>query len=184
MPRSSSDFQPTEDLFRTLTVSGNLIRVWRLISQTQQWRFYDPEPDFAPFNNLTKVNVGSDPPIILAVNINDVQRFRGTPLHSGWNLVPITNMSLAPKTGGGVESMEDLFRPLIENGTLGRVWWLDSATQEWKFFDPNPELASFNTLQTIDLAARPPIVLSVNVTRAQRFRGIQLYLGRNYVIMR
>ena len=41
-------------------------------------------------------------------------------------------------------------------GLLKRVWWLDSRTQEWRFYDPDPQLAPFNTLSAIDLSANPP----------------------------
>ncbi len=67
---------------------------------------------------------------------------------------------------------------------LQRVWWLDARTQEWKFYDPDPAFASFNTLTTIGLAANPPVVLTVGVSREVEFGGRTLYPGWNYVVMR
>ena len=67
---------------------------------------------------------------------------------------------------------------------LQRVWWLDSRTQEWLFYDPDPAFAAFNTLTTIDLAANPPVVLAISVDRRTEFRGRTLFRGWNYVVMR
>ena len=180
----TTGYQSTEELLRPLRVNGNLVRAWRLISPIQRWWFYDPDPDLASFNTLTRVNMDSDPPIVLAVKVHRAQAFRGMTVYPGWNLVPITTVPLASKTGSGVERVEELFEPLIENGTLGRIWWLDSSTQEWSFFDPAPEIAAFNSLQTVNPAANPPVILSVIVTKTQPFRDVYLYAGRNYLIVR
>jgi hypothetical protein len=73
---------------------------------------------------------------------------------------------------------------MMDNGTLRRVWWFDSRTQEWRFFDPDPDLAPFNTLETVNLAAIPPVVVVVSLSRGQTFRGQSLYRGWNYILLR
>ena len=130
------------------------------------------------------MNLAADPPPIVAVNVARAQRFRGLPLYRGWNFIPLTSQPLAPSPGSGVQQVEQIFRPLIQNGTLGRVWWMDSRTQNWNFYDPRPEFAGFNSLKEIDLSANPPVVLAVNVSRRQEFRGQSLYRGWNYIVLR
>ncbi len=66
---------------------------------------------------------------------------------------------------------------------LQQVWWLDSRTQQWLFYDPDLAFAQFNTLSTVDLAANPPPVV-FSVSSRQEFRGRTLYRGWNYVGMR
>ncbi len=61
---------------------------------------------------------------------------------------------------------------------------MDSRTQDWKFFDPDPALAQFNTLTTVILAANPPVMLVISVSSQTEFRGQTLYRGSNYVVMR
>ena len=151
--------------------------------ETQRWLFYDPAPQFAPFNSLKDVDLASDPPAIVMVGVNRGQLFRGYNLYTGWNLVPLTAEPLSPQPGSGAQPVQQIFQGLAESGVLQRVWWLDSRTQEWKFYDPRPEFAAFNTLTTIDLAASPPEVLVVGVTRQQKFRGITLFLGWNYIVV-
>ena len=112
------------------------------------------------------------------------QQFRGVPLYAGWNFVPVTAEPLAPQPGAGRQPVSQLFRPLAASAALQRVWWLDSRTQEWKFYDPDPDFATFNTLANIDLAANPPVVLAVGVGRQTEFRGRTLYQGWNYVVIR
>ena len=183
-PRPVNNFQKAELLFGPLSSNGTLGRVWRLIEPSQRWLFYDPQPQFAPFNTLRTVNVASDPPAVLIVQVRRAQRFRGMPLYAGWNFVPITAQTATTPPGARVQSVRGLFRPLAASGALQRVWWLDATTQQWRFYDPEPQFAQLNTLTTIDLAANPPIVLAVNVDRRTEFRGRTLYPGWNYVVMR
>ena len=75
-------------------------------------------------------------------------------------------------------------QPLVNSGALQRVWSLDARSQQWKFYDPDPSLAQFNTLTTVDLGANPPVVLAINVDRRTEFHGRTLYRGWNYVVMR
>ena len=183
-PAVAAGLQTAVDLFRPLAAGRSLVRVWRLVPQSQVWLFYDPAPRLSPFNTLRRVNLDSDPPTVAAINVTRAQSFRGLPLYAGWNYIPLTSEPPEPRAGANRQSIEQLLRPLIANGTLGRVWWLDSRNQEWRVFDPRPELAPFNTLQQVDLNASPPTVLAVNVTRPQQFRGVPLYPGWNYLVMR
>ena len=185
-PRPVSNFQGVGQLFQPLTSNATLGRVWRLIetSQPQRWLFYDPNPQLAPFNTLRTVNLASDPPAVVILNVSRPQQFRGMPLHAGWNFVPLTPQPLTPQPGSRVQPVEQPFRTLADSGVLQRVWWLDSRTQEWLFYDPDPAFAQFNTLTTVDLAANPPVVLAVGVSRQTELRGRTLYPGWNYVVMR
>ena len=185
-PRPATNFQGVGQLFQPLTGNATLGRVWRLIesSQPQRWLFYDPDPQFAPFNTMRTINLASAPPAVVAINVTRSQQFRGLPLYAGWNFVPVTAEPLAAQPGSGTQPVSQLFRPLADSGVLQRVWWLDSRTQEWKFYNPDPAFAAFNTLTTIDLAANPPVVLAVGVSRQAEFRSRTLYRGWNYVVMR
>ena len=183
-PRPATNFQGVGQLFQPLTRNSTLARVWRLIDSSQRWLFYDPNPQFAPFNTLRTINLASDPPAVVAINVTRSQQFRGVPLFAGWNFVPVTAEPLAAQPGSRAQPVEQLFRPLAGSGALNRVWWLDSRTQEWKFYDPDPDLAAFNTLTTINLTANPPVVAAVSVSRQTEFRGRTLYPGWNYIVLR
>ena len=52
---------------------------------------------------------------------------------------------------------------------LEQVWHLDRATQTWKFFDPDPGLAVFNTLTEVSKGDVVSVVLSDGDT--VRFQG-------------
>ena len=139
-PRPATNFQGVGQLFQPLTRNSTLARVWRLIDSSQRWLFYDPNPQFAPFNTLRTINLASDPPAVVAINVTRSQQFRGVPLFAGWNFVPVTAEPLAAQPGSRAQPVEQLFRPLAGSGALKRVWWLDSRTQEWKFYDPDPDI--------------------------------------------
>ena len=171
-----------EELFRPLSSAGALTRVWRFLPRSQTWLFYDPHPSLRPFNTMRTLNVAEDPPNIVVIGAERSQVFRGLRLFRGWNYIPITRQPLPPGTSS--QSVRQLLAPLIENRTLQRVWWLDSRTQRWLFFDPDPALAAFNTISTLNLAANPPVVLMVKVSRGQVFRGQDLFPGWNHVLIR
>ena len=133
---------------------------------------------------MRTLNMAEDPPNIVVIGVERVQRFRGLQLYPGWNIVPIAQRPPTPGPGVGTQSIRQLLAPLIRTGTLERVWWLDSRTQEWKFFDPDPALAAFNTISTVNLAANPPVELMVNVSRGQQFRGHDPFPDWNHVLIR
>ena len=80
----------------------------------------------------------------------------------------------------GPQAVTRLFAPLLENGTLQRVWRFNNEDKSWTFYDPRPIFAQFNSLRLV----RPPVILIVRVTRAQTFRGEQLSAGWNYINVR
>ena len=183
-PRPVSSFQPVQEVFRPISGTGTLNRVWRFLPRSQTWLFYDPDPGLGPFNTMRNVDLGADPPNVVTVGVTKAQRFRGVQLFPGWNVIPLTQQPLVPTPSAGIRTVQQIFQPLIRDGSLERVWWLDSRSQRWTFFDPEPELAAFNTLTTVNLAAATPMVLSVNVSRQTNLRGRTLYPGWNYVVVR
>ena len=183
-PRTVNNFQSPQQIFQPLVANGTLQRVWRFFALGQRWLFYDPRPSFQRFNTLRTVNVASDPPAILLVNSTRQQQFRGYTLFEGWNFVPIEAEPPAPRPGRNLQQLSQLLRPLVQNGTLQRVWRMDPRTQGWQLYDPDPAFASVNTLSAVDLNANPPVVLAVSVSRRTEFRGGTLYPGWNYILMR
>ena len=55
----------SEEAFEDLIDNGTLSRVWYLERSTQEWFFYDPAPEFAPFNTLNEVSTGQIVDIIM-----------------------------------------------------------------------------------------------------------------------
>ena len=80
----------------------------------------------------------------------------------------------------GPQAVTRLFAPLLENGTLERVWRFDNENKSWTFYDPRPIFAQFNSLRLV----RPPEILIVRVTRGQVFRGERISAGWNYINVR
>ncbi len=68
---------------------------------------------------------------------------------------------------------EDVFRELIQADVLVRVWYLDSATQSWSYYDPRPEFASLSTLTQV----KSLDVVWVNLSSAWDFQGATLNSG-------
>ena len=64
---------------------------------------------------------------------------------------------------------------------LSRVWYLDRESQEWSFYDPDPELADFNTLSEVKSGQ----VVQVIVTAGDpiEFQGATLYAGTNPIAL-
>ena len=182
-PRPVVNVQTVEELFRPVTANGSLVRVWGVSNRWKRWTFHDPDPTFAVFNTLKRVYLSAYPPEILIVNADYNQQFRGCLLRRGWNHIPMEDGPPA-RAGNNVRPNGQVFSKLVENGTVERVWWLEDRTQEWKFFDPAPDLAPFNTLKTVNLAASPPVVVAVNVTRKQQSRDQRLYRRWNYLLLR
>ena len=57
---------------------------------------------------------------------------------------------------------------------------LPSSTE----IDPDPALSAFNTISVLNLAAIPPVVLTINVSRGRKFHGQDLLPGWNHVLIR
>ncbi len=73
------------DVFASLIDNGSLSRVWFLERETQEWSFYDPAPEFAPFNTLTEVSSGQ----ILDIIMSAQDTFQGETLYVGSNPIAI-----------------------------------------------------------------------------------------------
>ena len=72
-------------VFKELIKGGVLDRVWLFEASTQDWSFFDPDPEFADFTDLTEVESGD----ILWVNLLEPHQFQGDSLSSGWNIVKL-----------------------------------------------------------------------------------------------
>ena len=62
---------------------------------------------------------------------------------------------------------------------LVRVWFLDRATQQWSFYDPDPEVAAFNTLTEASSGQIVTIIISEG--DSVEFQGGTLFAGSNPV---
>ncbi len=71
----------SSEAFEDLIDNGSLSRVWYLERETQEWFFYDPAPEFAPFNTLNEVSTGQIVDIIMTAQ----DEFQGKPLYVGSN---------------------------------------------------------------------------------------------------
>ncbi len=69
------------DVFADLIDNGSLSRAWFLERETQEWFFYDPAPEFAPFNSLNEVSTGQIVDIIMKAQ----DTFQGETLYVGSN---------------------------------------------------------------------------------------------------
>ena len=72
-----------------------------------------------------------------------------------------------------------VFKELIREGALVRIWRLEPSTQDWFFYDPREVLAAFNTLETV---ARETVVVLI-VNQDSEFRGQPLSTGSNFVFV-
>ena len=62
---------------------------------------------------------------------------------------------------------------------LVRVWFLDRATQQWSFYDPDPEVSAFNTLTEASSGQIVTIIISEG--DSVEFQGGTLFAGSNPV---
>ena len=60
---------------------------------------------------------------------------------------------------------------------LVRVWHLERSTQVWSFYDPDPDVAAFNTLTEVPSGQNVSIIISAGDTIA--FQSDTLYQGTN-----
>ena len=71
----------------------------------------------------------------------------------------------------------DVFASLVDAGRLVRVWYLDRATQDWQFYDPDPAFASFNRLTEVTSGQVVTVIISDG--DPVEFQGKTLYQGTN-----
>ena len=60
---------------------------------------------------------------------------------------------------------------------LVRVWFLERSTQVWSFYDPDPDVAAFNTLTEVSSGQSVSIIISSG--ESVEFQGMPLYQGTN-----
>ena len=73
----------------------------------------------------------------------------------------------------------DVFDPLGDR--LVRVWYLERATQVWSFYDPDPDVAAFNTLTEVSSGQNVSIIISSG--ESVEFQGMPLYQGTNPIAL-
>ena len=69
----------------------------------------------------------------------------------------------------------DVFASLGDR--LVRVWYLERSTQVWSFYDPDPDVAAFNTLTEVSSGQSVSIIISSG--GSVEFQGTTLYQGTN-----
>ena len=74
----------------------------------------------------------------------------------------------------------DVFASLGDR--LVRVWYLDRATQVWSFYDPDPDVAAFNTLTEVSSGQNVSIIISSG--ESVEFQGMPLYQGTNPIALK
>ena len=74
----------------------------------------------------------------------------------------------------------DVFKELIREGILARVWHLESSTQNWTFFDPSPEFLEFSTLMSVHSGD----ILWVHLYAPRVFQEDQLVGAWNYIALK
>ena len=131
-------------------------------------RNFTPVPSVSTDNNgrfeieilLQGVEVGVQP---LRVEVSDVV------------VTQVVDVAAPPLSG----PPEQVFKELINARVLNRIWYLDSAEQEWTVFDPRPELFEFNTLTEVASGD----ILSVNLAAPHRFQGELLFKGWQHIVL-
>ena len=78
-----------------------------------------------------------------------------------------------------VSAPADLLAPL--GARLVRVWYLDSATQAWSYYDPNPAFAPFNSLT--EVSSGQVVIVIISAGDPTKFQGMTLYQGTNNIAL-
>ena len=76
----------------------------------------------------------------------------------------------------------DVFASLGDR--LVRVWFLERSTQVWSFYDPDPEIADFNTLSEVSSGQIVTIILTEGETLDFNSTPSTLYAGTNPVSLK
>ena len=71
------------DVFWDLIMAGVLQAVWRYNNATQTWALFDPDPEVADLNDLTRIDRGE----IVWMRLTAPHRFQGDYIASGWSLI-------------------------------------------------------------------------------------------------
>ena len=73
----------------------------------------------------------------------------------------------------------DVFASLSDR--LVRVWYLERSTQVWSFYDPDPDVAAFNTLTEVSTGQNVSIIISSGANIG--FQDKTLYPGTNPIAL-
>lgn len=76
---------PVAEVLKSL--GDNLVRVWKFDPATQDWAFYDPRPEFTPFNTLRAVASGEFYWVVLKNGQTATLNGQDRTLVAGWNPV-------------------------------------------------------------------------------------------------
>ena len=78
----------------------------------------------------------------------------------------------------------EVFASLIEADRLERVWHQDAATQDWSFYDLDPDLAAFNTLSEVPAGKVVTIINSGDPIEFPATQPSTLFQGSNNVFLK
>ena len=152
-----------------MTIRGENLPPFSLVRSVHfALRDFTPVPNVSTDRNgrfeieipLQGVDVGDQP---LRVEVADVV------------VTQVVEVALPPLSG----PPDQVFKELIIAGVLNRIWHLDSAEQEWTFFDPRTEYSEFNTLKEVSSGD----ILSVNLASPHRFQGDRLLKGWQLILL-
>ena len=73
----------------------------------------------------------------------------------------------------------EVFEPLGDR--LVRVWYLERSTQVWSFYDPDSDVAAFNTLTEVSSGQNVSIIISSGANI--EFQDMTLYPGTNPIAL-
>ena len=72
-------------VLKEIILAGALERAWYLHTPSMTWSFYDPDPEYAEFNDLEHLRSG----MIISMSINRQFQFQGETLYPGWNALEL-----------------------------------------------------------------------------------------------
>ena len=91
-----------------------------------------------------------------------------------------TFIQIVEATEEAVTDPAELFASL--GNRLVRVWYLERSTQVWSFYDPDPDVAAFNTLTEVSSGQNVSIITSSG--ESVEFQGMTLYQGTNPIALK
>lgn len=94
------------------------------------------------------------------------------------NEIAVHVIKIAPPPRSGPTGQ--VFKALIRQGVLARIWHVDSATQNWTFYDPNPEFSEFSTLTSVQSGD----ILFVQLLATYVFQGEHLVAAWNHIALK
>ena len=93
---------------------------------------------------------------------------------------PTTFVEVVEATAAVVTAPAEVFGGLGDR--LVRVWYLERSTQVWSFYDPDPDVAAFNTLTEVSSGQNVSIIISAGANIG--FQDKTLYPGTNPIALK